>query len=137
MNCRELSHQLHQSVYVLHPLNVVFLCACSSGTHVCGDEDGVHQEPELLRAVAGGVRLCRHPLHRVRASVHAVLAARSVEARLTSARPCCRQGDPQHGPRRPHQGEGQGRQEEGAVILLLAFFHICACNLNILYFLHP
>ena len=24
MNCRELSHQLHQSVYVLHPLNVVF-----------------------------------------------------------------------------------------------------------------
>ena len=24
MNCRELSHQLHQYVYVLHPLNVVF-----------------------------------------------------------------------------------------------------------------
>ena len=112
--------------FIYIPLMYSFLCAWLSGTHVCGDEDGVHQEPELLRAVAGGIRPCRHPLHRVRASVHAVLAARSVEAHLASARPRRRQGDPQHGPRRPHQGEGQGRQEEGAVILLLAFFrHLC------------
>ena len=50
--------------------------------------------------------------------MHAVLAARAAVApHLARAGARRRQDDPQRGPRRPRQGAGQRRQEEGVVVM--------------------
>ena len=105
----------------MHQLSLIDLHvrthACA-GTTVSGHEDGVHQEPLLLHAVAGDVRPRRRPVHRVRAAVHAVLAARAAVApHLARAGARRRQDDPQRGPRRPRQGAGQRHQEEEGVVM--------------------